>query len=214
MRYPTGGGYFTALDGVNLAVEEGEFVAVMGPSGSGKSTLLSILGALNPPSRGRVVVDGIDVYGLSAERRADFRSAYLGFAFQQGQLISFLSALENVMLPLAILRHSHKEQLARAESVLARVGLEGKMTRLPDQLSGGEQARVAIARAIVNEPPVVLADEPTGALDSRTGEEILGVFHDLNRSGLTVIMVTHNTETLRFARRVVRLRDGRLVEEE
>ncbi len=197
-----------ALKGVDLRVEEGEMLAIMGPSGSGKSTLLTVLGAMNPPSAGKVVVDGIDVYALSSERRADFRHEYLGFVFQQQHLVPYLTALENVMLPLAISRRSQREQSEMAAAALARVGLGDKLHRLPSQLSGGEQERVAIARAVVNEPPIVLADEPTGCLDTETGCEVMGLLRSLNGDGLTVLVVTHNPDNTRFVDRVVHLRDG------
>lgn len=195
-----------ALKGVDLKIEDGEFIAIMGPSGSGKSTLLSILGAMNPPSEGRLEVDGIDVYQLSVERQADFRCEYLGFIFQQLQLIPYLTALENVMLPLVITDIKNHTELAT--EVLERVGLEGKANRLPSELSGGEQGRVAIARAIVNEPPILLADEPTGSLDSCTGEEILRLFHELHNDGQTIIMVTHNPDAISGVDRLIRIKDG------
>lgn len=212
--YRSGEEEVTALQDINLSVEEGEFVALLGPSGSGKSTILSILGGLNPPTSGRVEIDGIAIYDLHPERRADFRSAYIGFVFQQFQLIPYLTAVENVMLPLAILKGNHREQLEKATRALERVGLGNKLHRLPNQLSGGEQERVAIARAIVNRPPIVYADEPTGALDSRTGEEIMELFASLNSEGLTIVMVTHNKETLRYVQRTVHIRDGRVEREE
>lgn len=198
----------TALGGVDLEVAKGEFLALLGPSGSGKSTLLSILGAINPPTSGEVIVDDINVYELSGERLADFRSEYLGFVFQQFQLIPYLNAIENVMLPLAISGMPKAEQREKAMQVLEKVGLKNKANRLPSQLSGGEQERVAIARAIVNEPPILFADEPTGALDTKTGEEIMQVFKQLNEEGQTIIMVTHNTETVRYVGRAVYIRDG------
>ncbi|WP_366923600.1 ABC transporter ATP-binding protein [Metallumcola ferriviriculae] len=206
--YQSGGEQVRALDGVNLEIREGDFTALMGPSGSGKSTLLTVMGALNPPSEGKVIIDDIDVYQLAVERRADFRSNYIGFVFQQFQLISYLTAVENVMLPLAILRYSQKEQLDLANSVLEKVGLAQKRNRLPSQLSGGEQERVAIARAIVNQPPIVFADEPTGSLDTKTGEEIMGLFQSLNNEGLTIVMVTHNEENLNYVKHAVSVRDG------
>ncbi|MBO8168592.1 MAG: ABC transporter ATP-binding protein [Thermoanaerobacteraceae bacterium] len=206
--YDSGGTAVEALKEVDLTIEEGEFVALIGPSGSGKSTLLTMLGALNPPTRGKVLIDGIDVYDLPAERRADFRSSYIGFVFQQFQLIPYLTAIENVMLPLAILRYSHAEQVKMAENVLEKVGLADKAKRLPNQLSGGEQERVAIARAIVNQPPIVFADEPTGSLDTKTGEEIMKLFHTLNQEGLTIVMVTHNEENLKYVKRTIVVRDG------
>ena len=199
-----------ALRDVNLQVAEGEFVAVMGPSGSGKSTLLSILGAMTPPSEGQVVIDGINVYGLAPERQADFRHEYVGFVFQQLQLLPYLTALENVLLTLTIARLPKSEKLQRARTALRQVGLEGKEDRLPYQLSGGEQGRVAVARAIVNQPPLLLADEPTGNLDQTTGTQVLDMLRDLNRAGQTVIMVTHDPRAAQFARRTVDILDGRI----
>lgn len=199
-----------ALRDVNLQVAEGEFVAVMGPSGSGKSTLLSILGAMTPPSEGQVVIDGINVYGLAPERQADFRHEYVGFVFQQLQLLPYLTALENVLLTLTIARLPKSEKLRRARTALRQVGLEGKEDRLPYQLSGGEQGRVAVARAIVNQPPLLLADEPTGNLDQTTGTQVLDMLRDLNRAGQTVIMVTHDPRAAQFARRTVDILDGRI----
>lgn len=210
--YNGGEGEVTALGGVSFEVAEGEFVALMGPSGSGKSTLLTMLGAMNPPTSGRVIIDDINVYSLSSERMADFRSEYLGFVFQQFQLVPYLTALENVMLPLAITGISNREQIRMAGGVLAKVGLNGKGNRLPNQLSGGEQERVAIARAIVNEPPILFADEPTGALDSKTSEEIMNLFKTLNADGQTIIMVTHNPEIVSYVKRAVFIRDGILDE--
>jgi putative ABC transport system ATP-binding protein len=199
------------LSNVSVEISEGEFVALMGPSGSGKSTLLTIVGAMNHPSEGKVLVDGIDVYGLSGERRADFRAEYLGFVFQQHHLMPYLSAVANAMLPLATSRRSTKEKRDRAMSVLERVGLADKARRLPNQLSGGEQGRLAIARAIINEPPLLLTDEPTGTLDTRTGNEVMEVFLDLNGQGQTIFMVTHNPENAALAHRTIHLRDGSVV---
>ena len=201
------------LGGINLEMEEGEFVSLMGPSGSGKSTLLTIIGAMNHPSDGRVLVDDIDVYALSEERRADFRREYLGFVFQQHHLMPYLNALENAMLPLVTSKTSAKEKRVKALAVLQRVGLADKAARLPNQLSGGEQGRLAIARALVNEPPLILADEPTGTLDSNTGLEIMEVFRQLNEQGQTIFMVTHNPDNAALAHRIVTIRDGRMAEE-
>lgn len=206
--YDSGDGNVTALKGIDMFVEEGEFLGLMGPSGSGKSTLLTILGAINAPSSGNVLVDEIDIYGLSPERLADFRSEYLGFVFQQFQLIPYLTAIENVMLPLAITGRPHGEQEEMAIKVLNKVGLSNMERRLPSQLSGGEQERVAIARAIVNEPPILFADEPTGALDTKTGDEIMDLFKKLNSEGQTIIMVTHNPENVNHVSRVINIRDG------
>lgn len=196
---------------IELEIAEGEFVALMGPSGSGKSTLLTILGAMNRPTQGRVWVDGIDIYALSDERRADFRREYLGFVFQQHHLLPYLNAVENVMVPLAITKSDTTTKWDRAMQVLSRVGLETKAHRFPNQLSGGEQGRLAIARALVNEPPLLLADEPTGTLDTKTGEDIMRVFTELNGQGQTIFMVTHNPDNAALAHRVLHLRDGRLI---
>ena len=199
------------LSDINAEIAEGEFVCLMGPSGSGKSTLLTIVGAMNHPTEGRVLVDDIDVYGLADERRADFRREYLGFVFQQHHLLPYLNALENAMLPLATTNLSAKEKRDRAINVLERVGLADKGPRLPNQLSGGEQGRLAIARAIVNEPPLILADEPTGSLDTKTGHEVMEVFLKLNEQGQTVFMVTHNPENSALAHRIINIVDGRIV---
>ena len=201
-----------ALAEASLEIVEREFVALMGPSGSGKSTILSILGAMNPPTSGRVVVDGLDIYGLSIERLADFRREYLGFVFQQLFLVPYLTAAENVMLPLAAARMPNRRQLEMASDALGRVGLADKMTRLPRDLSGGEQQRVAIARAIVNAPPLLLADEPTGCLDSRTGREVVDLFQRLRDDGLTVFLVTHDSAVAARADRIVHVEDGRVVD--
>ncbi|EEG78188.1 ABC transporter ATP-binding protein [Dethiobacter alkaliphilus] len=208
--YKSMGDEVHALRGVTLDIFSGESVAVMGHSGSGKSTLLSILGGLNPPTTGTMEIDGIDLYQLSSEKRADFRREYLGFVFQQFQLIPYLTAAENVMLPLTTTSHPNKVKREMAENVLCRVGLAGKMNRLPNQMSGGEQERVAIARAIVNEPPVVLADEPTGSLDTKTGDEIMALFQKLNDDGLTVLMVTHNPDNTKYMGRTILMKDGEI----
>jgi putative ABC transport system ATP-binding protein len=200
-----------ALQSVSLSIAEGEFVAVMGPSGSGKSTLLTILGAMNPPTQGQVLIDNIDIYRLRPEKQADFRHEYVGFVFQQLQLLPYLTAIENTLLVLAIARMPKAEKLARAREALARVGLQGKEDRLPYQLSGGEQGRVAVARAIVNQPPLLLADEPTGNLDQATGAQVLELLGELNRAGQTVIMVTHDSQAATHAGRRIHLLDGQVV---
>lgn len=207
-RYVNGADCVTALQAMSLSVDEGTFLGVMGPSGSGKSTLLSVLGGLTSPSSGTVSIDGIDVYGLSQEKQADFRREYLGFVFQSHNLIPYLNALENVMLPLAVTKLSSAEKRQRAEAMLERVGLPGRMLHLPQQLSGGEQERVAIARSLVNNPPLLLADEPTGSLDSATSLQVMNLLAELHQSGQTIIMVTHNTENLEWVDRTVYLRDG------
>ncbi len=209
--YESAGECVMALVEVDLGIQRGEFVSIMGPSGSGKSTLLTILGGLNHPTEGEVVVDEIPIYQLPLERLADFRREYLGFIFQSFQLIPYLTVIENVMIPLSITERSNREQLKMAEEILEKTGLRGKEKRLPDQLSGGEQERVAIARALVNSPPLLLADEPTGNLDTKTGKEIMDLFLGLNREGQTIIMVTHNPENIAFSSRTIQLRDGRIM---
>ena len=208
--YQTRGEAVEALKGISLEIVRGESVAVMGQSGSGKSTLLSIIGGLSHPTEGTVEIAGIDVYGLAMERRADFRLHQIGFVFQQFQLIPYLSALENIMLPLVTARGSARQKKAQAIQALERVGIRREMDRLPGQLSGGEQERVAIARALVNEPPVILADEPTGSLDTRTGTEIMELFRAINEAGQTLLMVTHNPVNTAYMQRTIIMRDGQL----
>jgi putative ABC transport system ATP-binding protein len=213
-QYGTGEAAVLAVRDMSLSIEEGEFVAVMGESGSGKSTLLAMLGALNTPTSGRLAVDGIDVYGLGQEQRADFRREFLGFVFQSFHLIPYLTLAENVMLPLATVKATRKRKRSMAEEALFRVGLGGKAHRLPSQISGGEQERVAIARAIVNDPPILLADEPTGNLDTKTSASILDLLSHLNREGMTIVMVTHSPECAHRARRILRVSDGTIVAED
>jgi len=208
--YESGEECVRALADVDLTIERGEFVSVMGPSGSGKSTLLTILGGLNHPTEGELVVDEIPVYKLPLEKLADFRREYLGFIFQSFQLIPYLTVIENVMLPLSITGKSKREQVTMAKDILERVGLKEKTNRLPDQLSGGEQERVAIARALVNSPPILMADEPTGNLDTKTGREIMDLFKTLNQEGQTIVMVTHNPENMAYSTRTIFLKDGRV----
>ena len=207
-RYLNGADCVIAIDRLTLTVAEGTFLGVMGPSGSGKSTLLSVLGALTQPSSGTVTIDGIDVYGLPSEKQADFRREYLGFIFQSHNLIPYLNALENVMLPLAVSGIPTAEKRRRATSMLERVGLKDRLLHLPQQLSGGEQERVAIARALVNNPPLLLADEPTGSLDTTTSSQVMELLAELHREGQTIVMVTHNRENLEWFDRTVYLRDG------
>lgn len=209
--YASAGTEVAAIRSMDFSINDGEFLTITGQSGSGKSTLLSILGAMNRPSRGQVLVDSLDLYALTSEQRADFRSEYLGFIFQSFQLIPYLTVLENVTLPMAITGRKKRVKKAMAMEVIQRVGLGEKAGRLPDQLSGGEQERVAIARAIVNRPPIILADEPTGNLDSSTAREIMELLRGLNREGHTVIMVTHNPEMEAYADRTIRVQDGRIV---
>ncbi|MCX7682589.1 MAG: ABC transporter ATP-binding protein [Anaerolineae bacterium] len=202
-----------AVDGVTLSIGAGEFVALTGPSGSGKTTLLNLIGTLDVPTAGRVVVDGVDVGTLRGDRLADFRREKIGFVFQFFNLVPTLTALENVMLPLLPYRRWCRFDLkARARELLQALGLEGRMYHLPGQLSGGEQQRVAIARALVNEPLLILADEPTGNLDSRATEEILALLQRLNTErGITLVVATHNPRVAAAAGRVVELRDGRIL---
>ncbi|MZP28285.1 ATP-binding cassette domain-containing protein [Heliobacterium undosum] len=208
--YGQGESKVEVLHDIDLTVQEGEFLALAGPSGSGKSTLLTLLGGLNRPDSGELIIDGIDLYSLSGERMADFRREYVGFVFQQFHLMPYLTALENVMLPLATTGIPAREQRRRAQELLQQMGLSGRENHLPGQLSGGEQERVAIARALVNKPALILADEPTGALDSQTGERIMALFGELNRQGMTIIMVTHNPDHLGHASRTIHMKDGRL----
>ncbi len=203
-----------ALRGVSLAISRGEFVAIMGASGSGKSTLMNMLGCLDRPTMGRYVLDGVDVSALSADERAEIRSSKLGFVFQNFNLLPRTTALENVELPLVYSEVSLKEQHSRALTALQAVGLAGREHHVPSQLSGGQQQRVAIARALVNAPVLILADEPTGNLDSATSTEVMEIFTTLNRQGITVIVVTHEPDIAAFARRRIVFRDGLVVTDE
>lgn len=212
-RYESEGDCVEALKHVDLTIEKGTFLGVMGASGSGKSTFLSLLGGLSKPSTGTIHIDGIDIYNLSVERLADFRREYLGFVFQSFNLVPYLTAMENVMLPLAVKPLPKAKKVNMVEKALAQVGLSHRQRHLPNQLSGGEQERVAIARALVNEPPLILADEPTGSLDSETSRGIMQLFADLNAAGQTIIMVTHNIENLDYFDRTIHLRDGQIVED-
>jgi putative ABC transport system ATP-binding protein len=201
---------YPAVRSISLAIDQGEFVAVMGPSGSGKSTLLSLVGGLSRPTEGIVSVDGIDLGALGPNQLSDFRREYVGFVFQSFYLVPYLTAAENVMLPLTIQPGVNGTARSLAVDALRKVGLDAKALRLPSQLSGGEQERVAIARAIVNRPPVILADEPTGNLDTRTGDHVLDMLQELHREGHTIMMVTHNAENAKRAGRTIEIRDGQL----
>jgi len=206
--YQSGDIKVDAIKQMDFFIDDEEFIAIMGQSGSGKSTLLSIMGALNHPTEGQILVDSLDLYSLTAEQRADFRSEYIGFIFQSFQLIPYLTVLENVKLPMAVTGQKKKIKNQMALEVIDRVGLGAKSHRLPDQLSGGEQERVAVARAIVNKPPIILADEPTGNLDSKTAEEIMLLLQSLNKDGHTVIVVTHNQDIKAYATRSIKVQDG------
>ncbi len=207
-NYPCGEGQVAALRGVDLVVQTGEFVCIMGQSGSGKSTLLTILGGMCRPSDGTVEVDGTQLYELTDNGLADFRARTFGFVFQSFHLVPYLTALENVMLPLAPLKLAAAEKHGMAIEAMARVGLSGKESRLPGRLSGGEQERVAIARAVVNRPAILFADEPTGNLDSATSDQVMGLFAELHQSSQTIVMVTHNPDNGHYAQRTIRLKDG------
>jgi putative ABC transport system ATP-binding protein len=209
--YQAGEEAYQALNNVSLAINSGEFVAVMGPSGSGKSTLLSLIGGLHRATSGVVAIDGIDLGALSPNRLSDFRREYLGFVFQSFYLVPYLTAIENVMLPLTVQPGLNGTAKDAAREALRTVGLDTKEGRLPSQLSGGEQERVAIARAIVNRPPVILADEPTGNLDTKTGDRVLDMLEALHRDGRTIVMVTHSRENARRAGRIIEIRDGEIV---
>ncbi len=207
-EYSSGGSVVPAIRNMDINIDDGEFISIMGPSGSGKSSLLSVLGGLNKPTDGSVLVDSIDINNLNSEQRADFRSEYIGFIFQSFQLVNYLTVLENIMLPMAVTDIKSKTQEEMAMAVLEKTGLKDKFNRLPDQLSGGEQERVAIARAIVNKPPILLADEPTGNLDSDTSKDIMELLQRFNRDGQTIVMVSHDPETCNYSSRVIKVRDG------
>ena len=204
-----------ALSSVTTTIEQGSFVAIMGPSGSGKSTFMNILGCLDRPTSGRYLLDGVPVENMKRDQLAEIRNQKIGFVFQNFNLLSRVSAVENVKLPLL-----YSDRFVGDASVLARksletVGLGDRLQSLPSQLSGGQQQRVAIARAIVNQPRIILADEPTGALDTKTSNEIMAIFHDLNRiHSITVVIVTHSDEVAAYADRIIRFRDGRLVQDD
>lgn len=207
-EYGKGTAVVSAIRDMSFTIGSGEFVGVMGESGAGKSTLLSIIGAMNAPTTGRFLVDDIDVYGLGNEQRADFRREFLGFVFQSFHLIPYLTVMENVMLPLAIIRKNGKTKKEMAFEAISAVGLSGKEHRLPSQISGGEKERAAIARAIVNHPPVLLADEPTGNLDTQTSTEIMELLQKLNSEGATIVMVTHSGHCAGYAQRIMHISDG------
>jgi putative ABC transport system ATP-binding protein len=208
--YGSGEAIVSAVDDINFQIDQGEFVAVMGESGAGKSTLLGMMGAMNAPTSGRLVVDDIDIYKLRQEQRADFRREFLGFIFQSFHLVPYLTVIENVMLPLVVVKADKKKKREMAQRALEKVGLGDKAHRLPNQISGGEKERVAIARSIVNEPPVLLADEPTGNLDTKTTREIMELLLQFKHEGMTIVMVTHSPDCAAYAQRILQVTDGKL----
>ncbi|MHB8961548.1 MAG: ABC transporter ATP-binding protein [Saccharofermentanales bacterium] len=210
--YYMGGEPLVVLKKVNLEIRSGEFVSILGPSGSGKSTLMNIIGCLDVPTSGRYILNGSDVSELDEQQLASIRNSEIGFVFQSFQLLPRLSALENVELPLIYSGVSYSTRRKKAKEIMDRVGLSDKLANLPSQLSGGQQQRVAIARSIVTEPTILLADEPTGALDQRTGAQIMELFEEINRGGRTVVMITHDKNIARHARRIVNIVDGVLSE--
>jgi putative ABC transport system ATP-binding protein len=212
-HYPSGEGVVAALEGLDLDIEPGEFVAAMGPSGSGKSTFLNLIGCLDQPTRGRYRLAGEDVASLAPDRVAALRGEQIGFVFQSFNLLPRSDALANVEMPMLYRGLPRRIRRERAAIALERVGLGARMHHTPSQLSGGQQQRVAIARALVNGPGLLLADEPTGALDSRTGLEIMALFQALNRAGVAILCVTHDADVAAFASRTLRFRDGRMIED-
>ena len=206
--YLMGAELIHALAGVDLEVKENEYLALMGPSGSGKSTLMNILGCLDVPSNGAYLLNNVAVEKMTDDELAHVRNKQIGFVFQTFNLLPRLSALENVMLPLIYAGISKKERILRGEEVMGLVSLTDRMSHKPNELSGGQRQRVAIARALVNKPSIILADEPTGNLDSKTSNEIMGIFDEIQSSGNTVILVTHEEDIAQYAKRIVRLRDG------
>ncbi len=212
--YRMGNNVVQALRGVDLDIDSGEFVAIMGPSGSGKSTFMNMIGALDTPTEGTLSINAVDIGTLSSDQLAALRNRTIGFVFQQFMLLPKTTAVDNVKLPLMYTRMDAAEKQHRAEAALVRVGLESRMDHTPNQLSGGQQQRVAIARALVNQPRMVLADEPTGALDTVTAEEIMQLFGELNAEGVTVVLVTHEEEIAEHARRVIRFRDGVVIDDQ
>ncbi|HEX6179191.1 MAG TPA: ABC transporter ATP-binding protein [Thermoanaerobaculia bacterium] len=211
--YDLGPQQIRALNGVDLKIDQGEYVAIMGPSGSGKSTLMNIIGCLDTPSAGSYLLDGVPVETLNDDELAAIRNKKIGFVFQTFNLLARTTALQNVELPLVYAKIPRHERRQLAEEALTAVGLQDRMAHQPNELSGGQRQRVAIARALVNRPSLLLADEPTGNLDSQTGREILDLFHELHARGNSIILVTHEDDVAKEAKRTIRLRDGKIVSE-
>jgi len=211
--YEMGTQVIHALRGVDLTIKTGEFVAIMGPSGSGKSTLMNMIGVLDVPNSGSYILDGADVSVLSSDDRARIRNRRIGFVFQQFNLLPRTTALKQVALPLMYAGYGRSERFEKAKAALEQVGLADRMDHRPDELSGGQQQRVAIARALATVPSIILADEPTGALDTHTGDEILDLFAELNEEGMTIIVVTHETMVAERAHRSIWLRDGLIIDQ-
>ena len=211
--YEMGENRVYALDDVSLHVAAHEFVSIIGPSGSGKSTLMNMLGCLDVPTQGRYFLDGTDISKKADDELAEIRNKKIGFVFQGFNLLPKLTAVENVELPLIYSNVSAKERHEKAKVALAKVGLEGRIDHKPTELSGGQQQRVAIARALITDPPIILADEPTGNLDSKSGKEVMEIFKNLNANGNTIILITHDSGVAAQAKRVVRIQDGKLYEE-
>jgi len=209
--YRMGSSVINAVFNASLTINKGEFVAIVGPSGSGKSTMMNMVGALDLASKGEIFLDGIDIEHLAESKLAQIRGKRIGFIFQTFNLIPTLNALENVALPMIFQGVSRGKRMEKARGLLKEVKLEKRMYHLPNELSGGERQRVAIARALANDPEVILADEPTGNLDSKTGEEILNMFIELNKKGKTIIMITHDHNLAKRAQRIIRLSDGKIV---
>jgi putative ABC transport system ATP-binding protein len=210
--YHTGEVHTHALRGVSVKIDRGDFVAIMGPSGSGKSTLMNIIGCLDTPTSGKYYLDGYEISNLSDDELAEIRNQKIGFVFQQFNLLPRTTALENILLPQ--IYSGKKPDPERAKQLLKRMDLSGKENSFPNQLSGGQQQRVAIARALINNPEIILADEPTGALDTASGEEIMRIFKELNSEGVTIVLVTHERYIAEKARRIIHLRDGRIEDDE